>query len=117
MRILVALTLALVLAGVSGAAATTVLPRPGFPAPATGAGQGAVRFTILSSVAVDPAREVAYPRPHGRRRGHGRLMLQVGDRIPDATVWVGPREQHTIAEIVEDGPVLLLFYLFDWTGT
>lgn len=67
MRILVALTLALVLAGVSGAAATTVLPRPGFPAPATGAGQGAVRFTILSSVAVDPAREVAYPRPHGVR--------------------------------------------------
>ena len=46
-----------------------------------------------------------------------RLMLGVGDRIPDATVWVGPRERHTIAEIVEDGPVLLLFYLFDWTST
>ena len=36
---------------------------------------------------------------------------------PQATVWVGPREQHTIEEIVEDGPVLLLFYLFDWTST
>ena len=35
----------------------------------------------------------------------------------EATVWVGPREQHTIEEIVEDGPVLLLFYLFDWTST
>jgi outer membrane protein assembly factor BamB len=67
MRTLAALSLALALAGVSGAAATTVLPRPGFPAPASGAGSGAVRFTILSSVPVDPAREVTYPRPHGVR--------------------------------------------------
>jgi hypothetical protein len=44
-------------------------------------------------------------------------MLQPGDTIPQATVWVGPREQHTVEEIVEDGPVLLLFYLFDWTST
>ena len=44
-------------------------------------------------------------------------MLAVGDRIPEATVCVGPRERHTIVEIVEDGPVLLLFYLFDWTST
>ncbi len=44
-------------------------------------------------------------------------MLTVGDTIPNATVWVGPREQHTIEDIVEDGPVLLLFYLFDWTST
>ena len=44
-------------------------------------------------------------------------MLGVGDRIPQATVWVGPREQHMLEEIVEDGPVLLLFYLFDWSST
>ena len=44
-------------------------------------------------------------------------MLGPGDRIRDATVWVGPRERHTIGEIVEAGPVLLLFYLFDWTST
>jgi hypothetical protein len=44
-------------------------------------------------------------------------MLAVGDRIPEARVWVGPREQHSIEEIVEDGPVLLLFYLFDWSST
>ena len=44
-------------------------------------------------------------------------MLAVGDRVPEATVWVGPREQHTIQEIAEDGPVLLLFYLFDWSST
>lgn len=44
-------------------------------------------------------------------------MLQAGDRIPQARVWVGPREQHTLAEIVADGPILLLFYLFDWSAT
>ena len=45
-------------------------------------------------------------------------MLAIGDRIPlEAGVWVGPNEQHTFAEIVEDGPILLLFYLFDWTST
>ena len=45
-------------------------------------------------------------------------MLQVDDTIPlDARVWVGPNEQHSFGEIVEDGPVLLLFYLFDWTST
>lgn len=45
-------------------------------------------------------------------------MLQVGDTVPlEASVWLGPRERVTFAEIVEDGPVLLLFYLFDWTST
>ena len=44
-------------------------------------------------------------------------MLQVGDRVPDATVWLGPREPMTLREIVEGHPTLLLFYLFDWTGT
>ena len=45
------------------------------------------------------------------------MPLAAGDRIPEATVWVGPRERHTVAEIVADGPVLLLFYLFDWSAT
>jgi hypothetical protein len=44
-------------------------------------------------------------------------MLAVGDSIPQTSVWVGPRERHTIEEIVEDGPVLLVFYLFDWSST
>ena len=30
-------------------------------------------------------------------------MLGVGDTIPQATVWVGPREQHTIEEILVRG--------------
>ena len=45
-------------------------------------------------------------------------MLQPGGRIPlDARVWLGPNEQVSFADIVADAPVLLLFYLFDWTGT
>ncbi len=44
-------------------------------------------------------------------------MLSVGDRIPDARVWTTPQENATLAEILEDGPVLLFFYLFDWSST
>ncbi len=45
-------------------------------------------------------------------------MLAVGDRIPlEATVWLGPRERVTFAEVVAEGPILLVFYLFDWSGT
>ena len=44
-------------------------------------------------------------------------MLSAGDRIPDATVFLGPNEPLTIAELVEDGPKLLVFYLFDWSAT
>jgi hypothetical protein len=45
-------------------------------------------------------------------------MLEAGERIPlDAAVWLGPNERVTMREIVADGPVLLLFYLFDWTST
>jgi hypothetical protein len=45
-------------------------------------------------------------------------MLEVGDKVPlDATVWLGPHEPMTFHEILESGPILLLFYLFDWTGT
>jgi len=45
-------------------------------------------------------------------------MLAVGDTVPlEATVWLAPTERHTFGEIVADGPVLLLFYIFDWTAT
>ncbi|MGH3002869.1 MAG: hypothetical protein ACRDM1_09470 [Gaiellaceae bacterium] len=44
-------------------------------------------------------------------------MLSVGDRIPEATVFLGPNEPLTMRELVEDGPKLLLFYLFDWSST
>ncbi|MGZ8694703.1 MAG: hypothetical protein ACXWYS_04620 [Gaiellaceae bacterium] len=44
-------------------------------------------------------------------------MLGVGDKVPEATVFTGPREPVTLAELVEEGPVLLVFYLFDWSST
>ena len=44
-------------------------------------------------------------------------MLEVGDRIPDVHVWLAPRESISLRDLVEEGPVLLLFYLFDWSGT
>jgi peroxiredoxin len=44
-------------------------------------------------------------------------VLTAGDRIPDARVWTTPQENATLAEIVRNGPVLLLFYLFDWSST
>ena len=44
-------------------------------------------------------------------------MLGVGDRIPEATVFLGPNEPLTMLELVEDGPKLLVFYLFDWSST
>ena len=44
-------------------------------------------------------------------------MLQVGDNAPAVTVYLGPNEPLTVLELVEDGPKLLVFYLFDWSAT
>jgi peroxiredoxin len=44
-------------------------------------------------------------------------VLAPGDRIPDAHVWLAPRESVSLRDLVEDGPVLLFFYLFDWSAT
>ena len=45
-------------------------------------------------------------------------MLRVGERAPlEVGVWLGPHERVTFADILESGPILLLFYLFDWTST
>ena len=44
-------------------------------------------------------------------------MLAVDERIPDARVWTTPQESATLAQLVSDGPILLLFYLFDWSST
>jgi hypothetical protein len=44
-------------------------------------------------------------------------VLEVGDRVPAATVFLGPNEPLTLLELVEDGPKLLFFYLFDWSST
>jgi len=44
-------------------------------------------------------------------------MLGVGEKLPDATVFLGPNEPLSLKELVEDGPKLLVFYLFDWSST
>jgi hypothetical protein len=44
-------------------------------------------------------------------------MLAIGDQIPDATVWLGPRESISLRDVVEDRPALFMFYLFDWSST
>jgi hypothetical protein len=44
-------------------------------------------------------------------------MLATGDRIPDAHVWLAPREPVSLRTLAEDGPALFLFYLFDWSST
>jgi hypothetical protein len=45
-------------------------------------------------------------------------MLEVGDRVPgEARVWTTPRERASIGQLLEGGPILLVFYLFDWSAT
>jgi peroxiredoxin len=44
-------------------------------------------------------------------------VLDVGDRIPDVVVWTTPQERATTTQLVAEGPILLLFYLFDWSST
>ena len=44
-------------------------------------------------------------------------MLQPGDPLPDVTVLDLERKPVRLRSLVEDGPILLLFYLFDWSGT
>ncbi|MEX2211679.1 MAG: hypothetical protein WD689_07965 [Gaiellaceae bacterium] len=44
-------------------------------------------------------------------------MLEVGDRIPDATVFAGPREPVPLRDLASERPLLLFFYLFDFSST
>jgi hypothetical protein len=44
-------------------------------------------------------------------------VLEAGDRMPDVTVWTAPRETSTTSELLAEGPLLLTFYLFDWSST
>ncbi|HEX4805162.1 MAG TPA: hypothetical protein VFU94_04610 [Conexibacter sp.] len=44
-------------------------------------------------------------------------MLAVGDRIPDVRVWMAPREEVSLRHLAAEKPLLLLFYLFDWSST
>ena len=44
-------------------------------------------------------------------------MLKAGDQIPDVRVWMGPQEPVALRELAAEKPLLLLFYLFDWSAT
>ena len=45
-------------------------------------------------------------------------MLEAGHHAPlEAVVWTTPRETASIGDLLHDKPVLLLFYLFDWSTT
>ena len=44
-------------------------------------------------------------------------MLAIGDAIPDARVWIGPQERVSLRDLATDKPLLLVFYLFDWSAT
>lgn len=44
-------------------------------------------------------------------------MIGPGARVPDATVWRTSREPVSLRALAEDGPFLLVFYLYDWSST
>jgi hypothetical protein len=44
-------------------------------------------------------------------------MLQVGEQIPDPQVWSAPNEAASLREFAAEQPLLILFYLFDWSST
>jgi peroxiredoxin len=44
-------------------------------------------------------------------------MIGVGQLAPDARMQRSPGDETTIAALWADGPVLLVFYLFDWSST
>ena len=52
-----------------------------------------------------------------RARRYCPSVLHVGDTIPDVTVWRAPRQPVRLRQLADEGPFLLLFYLFDWTST
>jgi peroxiredoxin len=44
-------------------------------------------------------------------------MLGAGQVAPDATLWLAPSEPATLRALAATGPILLVFYLFDWSST
>jgi hypothetical protein len=45
-------------------------------------------------------------------------VLQAGETAPlEAEVWTTPRERVRLGDLVGGRPLLLLFYLFDWSTT
>jgi len=44
-------------------------------------------------------------------------VLAVDNQVPDVRVWMAPQERVSLRELAAEKPLLLLFYLFDWSST
>jgi peroxiredoxin len=44
-------------------------------------------------------------------------VLEPGDHVPDVTVFDTDVQPVRLDELAGQGPLLLAFYLYDWTGT
>jgi peroxiredoxin len=44
-------------------------------------------------------------------------VLKVGETLPAARVQRAPGDETTFSELAAGGPILLFFYLFDWSST
>lgn len=44
-------------------------------------------------------------------------MLEPGDRVPAATLYRNPGDAVSLRRLAAQGPLLLVFYLFDWSST
>lgn len=44
-------------------------------------------------------------------------MLKAGESIPNATVWMAPREPVTCANLAAGRHALFVFFLFAWSST
>ncbi|HJU36022.1 MAG TPA: hypothetical protein VJ716_01205 [Gaiellaceae bacterium] len=45
-------------------------------------------------------------------------MLETGETAPlEAVIWTTPRERARVGDLIHERPLLLLFYLFDWSAT
>jgi hypothetical protein len=44
-------------------------------------------------------------------------VTAIGQRVPEARVQRGPGDETVIASLWAEGPILLVFYLFDWSST
>jgi peroxiredoxin len=44
-------------------------------------------------------------------------VIEVGQTAPDVGLYRAPGEATTMSELWADGPILLVFYLFDWSST
>jgi hypothetical protein len=44
-------------------------------------------------------------------------VIEVGERVAEASVWTAPHQRKPLSELLVDGRALIVFYLFDWSST